>query len=207
MKMVGELPWMYENKEEFFALPPAERAPYIWEALVYFVWAGAQPEADQSQVSKQTTVVCGIAQDVAKELAIKLGEEGAWRNAYDPRWPRYHPGSKNPLYLTGCYPPLLLCLQFEDKEAWEAVEFDESQKEMTAWLRTPAGMFGIADEERRSLEDASAQYEQSADADRKAQADLKVLRARLERARAELRLLDAKLGFAPPNLKPPRKLD
>ncbi len=205
--MVGDPPWMYQQKEEFFALPPAERAPHIWEALLFFQWAGLQPGADQLQVSQQTNLVCGLAQDVARELALQLGEEGACRDPQDPRWPRFHPESRDPLYLTGCHPPLLLCFPYEVQQHWKEVEFDASHKEMTAWLGTPAGMFGIPDEDRQYVDDATARYEEAVVNDRKTQARFKIETARLEKAREERLMLDALMGVAPPNLKPPRKSD
>lgn len=205
--MSGQLPWMYREKEAFFALPPAERASHILEALLYLEWALAHPDSDKDVVKRQFEVVSGIAQDVAKEIAAELQALEAWRDPFDPRWPRFHPNSIDPLYVTGCHPPLLLCLGQDDDAAWEQVEFDESQKEMTEWFRTPAGLYGISEEERRETEAASASYEESVEKVRESEALVKRTQAAVDAARERLLQTEQRLGLRPPPRKEPEKLD
>jgi hypothetical protein len=205
--MSGQLPWAYRNKEEFFALPPAERAPHILEALLYLDWAADHPDSNKDVVKRQMEVMSGIAQDVAKAIAAELQDQEAWRDPYDPRWPRFHAGSQDPLYVTGCHPPLLLCLPHDDEQAWKSVEFDESHKEMTEWLRTPAGLYGVPEAMRRSTEEISAQYAESVEKVRESEAEVKRAQARVDAARERLRLAEQRAGLGPKPPKKPRKPD
>lgn len=201
--MMEELPYpfAYAEKDAFFALPYEEKPPHIWECLQYLEWRRPHDDVTDEQVDKQVAIMRHIAQDVAKALALKLGEEGAWRDPYDPRWPRYHPESKDPLYLTGCHPPLLLCLHNEDAE-WKEAANDAGMQEMNEWFHSPAGMHGITDEERSTTDAAAAKYAESAEASRLADAEVVRTQAIVDEARARVLKEADRLGLLP---NPPKK--
>ncbi|MEX2244144.1 MAG: hypothetical protein WD716_09900 [Fimbriimonadaceae bacterium] len=199
-------PFAYAHKDEFIALPPEEKPPHIWEALQYCEWRRTHGDVTEAEVDKQVEIMRHIAQDVAKHLAQKLGAEGAWRDQYDPRWPRYHPESKDPLYLTGCHPPLLFCLQDKDEER-RAAASDASLHEMSEWLHSPAGMYGITDEDRRTTDAAAAQYADSTEKSRLADAEVVRTTALVDEARARVLEEAERLGLLPKPPKKPKKLD
>lgn len=164
-------PYVYLHKAEFFALPPEEQPPHIWECLQYLEWRRGIGDVPEEEIDKQRGIMRHVAQDVAKAIAAKLREEGAYKNRFDPRWPRFHPNSKDPLYLTGCYPPLCMCLPDTD-DAWKVIrgagDGEDNFREFADWFLTPAGMHGFTDETRAEAQRMAAQYEEDVERSRKA---------------------------------------
>ncbi len=171
-------PFAFAQKDAFFALSPEEQPPYIWECLEYLEHLRDEGVVPETEIDRNAGIMRHIAQDVAKHIARTCMGEGAWTNAFDPRWPRFHQNSKDPLYLTGCHPPLVLCVPASDR-AWKAVNFDESQREFAEWLKTPAGMHGLSDKARAQASADADNYDKLVEADRKAQAELKKAAAKL----------------------------
>ena len=169
-------PFAYAQKDAFFALPQEDRPPHIWECLQYLEWRRGHGDVTADAIDRQVDIMRHIAQDVAKHIARELERDGSWKDRFNPRWPRYHPNSKDPLYLTGCHPPLILCIP-EDDEAWKANGFPEGQREFAEWLLTPAGMHrgGLTEEQRAQAFADAKTMERLEEADRKAQAALKRL--------------------------------
>jgi hypothetical protein len=195
-------PFAYAQKDEFFALPLEERPPHIWECLQYLEWRRGEGDLPEADIDAQVAIMRHIAQDVAKHLARKLGAEGAWRDQYDTRWPRYHPNSKDPLYLTGCHPPLLLCLA-NDAEQWAGAASDASMHEMADWLDSPAGLHGITEEDRERTKQDAERYREADAKCRETEAELALSRERLIRSMEHMNRLRAKAGHLPST--PPKK--
>ncbi len=179
------LPFVYSHEAAFFALPFAERPPHIWECLLFFDAQRKSGKYDVASIDTATAVVRQLAQEVAVATSRALILEGVWKNQFDPRWPRYHPNPKNPLYLTGCYPPLLLCLP-EDDTAWDRADFDDGQREFADWLLTPAGLHGIGDEQRADIMKMTDDWDEVVSKVRESEAEVKRLKAKVEASRAEL---------------------
>ena len=130
-------------------MPLEERPPHIWECLQYLKWREGVGDVPD-QIEKNVRIMRHIAQDVAKHIAKRLEAQGAYKDQTDRRWPRYHQDSQDPLYLTGCYPPLNICLPNSD-QAWDAGSLNEkldNLREFTDWFHTPAGMHGFSDDHR-----------------------------------------------------------
>lgn len=165
-------PFAYSHKDELFALAPAEQAPHIWECLQYLEWRRGIGDLPEEEIDKQVGIMRHIAQDAAKAIARRLQEEGAYKNRFDPRWRRFHPNSKNPLYLTGVYPALCMCLPDTD-EAWNSIrgsgDGEDNFREFADWLGTPAGMHGFTDDQRAESQRMAAQYEQDVERSRKSE--------------------------------------
>lgn len=91
---------------------------------------------------------------VAKEIAKRLREDGSWKNAADPRWPRHHKGADvDHWYDSGAFPPQFLALP-DDSVVWRDVLTEQHEAlfdEMIAWVETPAGQAGVGDEELQRL--------------------------------------------------------
>jgi hypothetical protein len=199
-------PFAYAQKDEFFALPKEEQPPHIWECLQYLEWRRELGDLPEEQIDRQVAIMRHIAQDVAKHMARELCAAQAWRNAYDPRWPRYHPDSKDPLYLTGCHPPLLLCLPDTDEE-WAEARSEASFQEMTDWFFTPAGMHGFTDEDRAGTREAFDHAQSRSVAMREAEKNLARARERVERASKDLNRALIERGLPPLSspFTPPKK--
>lgn len=171
-------PFAFAQKDAFFALPREEQPPHIWECLQYLEWRRGHGDVPDKEIDRNRGIMRNIALDVAKHIATTLTSESAWKNAYDPRWPRFHPDSKDPLYLTGCHPPLLICVP-EDDQAWKEVDFDECQREFADWSLTPAGMHSLSDDDRAQISADADAYDKKVEAARKAQAEAKKAAAKL----------------------------
>lgn len=168
-------PFAYAHKDEFFALPPEEQPPHIWECLQYLEWRRGIGDVSEEDIDKERGIMRHVACDVAKALAAKLREERAYKNRFDPRWPRFHPNSKDPLYLTGCYPPLCMCLPDTDED-WNHLgsaggSGEDNMREFADWFSTPAARHVITDEERAEAERMVADYEQTVETARRAQTE------------------------------------
>ena len=229
-------PFLFTHRDEFFALPPEERPPHIWECLQYLEWRrselplaplpGARREGEvgepgepggglrscpeigpggegspsssldphpstfeESEIDRNVVLVRHIAMDVCKAIADKLGAEGAHKNRFDPRWPRYHPNSKKPEYLTGCFPPLLLCMM-EDEATWKeqsAEALAENGRELAEWAATPAGRHGIAPADIASAKEKVDALAKATEAAYQAKKALDEADARLDEAKKRLR--------------------
>ena len=88
-------PFAFTHKDEFLAMPLEERPPHIWECLQYLEWREGVGDVPD-QIDKNVRIVRHIAQDVAKAIARKLEEQGAYTDPLDPRWPRFHRDSSFP---------------------------------------------------------------------------------------------------------------
>jgi hypothetical protein len=143
----------------------------------------------ESEIDRNVVLLRHIAMDACKAIADKLGAEGAHKNRFDPRWPRYHPNSKKPEYLTGCFPPLLLCMR-EDEAAWKAQSADalaENGRELVEWAATPAGMHGIPPADREPALEKVEDLAKASEAARQAKKVLDEATARVDEAKKRLR--------------------
>jgi X-X-X-Leu-X-X-Gly heptad repeat protein len=168
-------PWLYQHKDEFFALPPRERAPHIWEAVQFLQYFMDHPEEAAAQnswaitdeiLNQQMDLLRRLALDVAKAIGEELREQGAWKNPYDPRWPRFRPHSKDPLYLIGGHPPLGLCLPIDQSGQVETHHAREDRgrfEELADWLRTPAGRC-VDPEQTSRMAELAANYKEKCEA-------------------------------------------
>ncbi len=177
-------PFAFAHKDEFLALPQEDRPPHIWECLQYLEWRRGIGDVPDFEIDRNVGIMRHIAADVAKHLARELEKSATWKDKYDPRWPRYHPNSKDPLYLTGCHPPLLLCVP-ENDESWKEADFDDGQREFAEWFNTPAGLRFLNDEERAHVSESADLIDSVVEAERKANAAVKKVNAFLERGRTQ----------------------
>lgn len=171
-------PFAFAQKDAFFALRSEQQPPYIWECLQYLENLREASDVPDKEIDRNVGIMRNIALDVAKHIAATLTAEGAWQNAFDPRWPRFHPDSSDPLYLTGCHPPLVLCVPESDL-AWKQVNFDDCQRELAEWTKTAAGMHSLSDADRAQVSADADTYDKKVKAARKAQAAAKRAAAKL----------------------------
>lgn len=150
---------------------------------------GGEVSFEESEIDRNVGLLRHIAMDVCKAIADKLREQGAYRNRFDPRWPRYHPNSKKPEYLTGCFPPLMLCMR-PDEASWKeqsAEALAENARELVEWAKTPAGRHGITPADIASAQEKVEELARSTEAEYQAKKALAEANARVEEAKRRLR--------------------
>lgn len=148
------LPYAFSRRDEFLRLVPEKRTTHLWEAHAFCERQLGGTRFPEEELQRNLRVLRRMMLQVAKETAKKLREDGSWKDATDPRWPRNHKGADvDHWYDSGAFPPQFLALP-EDPGAWRAVLSEQPEAlfdEMIAWVETPAGQAGVGDEELQKL--------------------------------------------------------
>ena len=148
------LPYAFSRRDEFLRLEPEKRTTHLWEAHVFCERQLGGTRFPEEELQRNLRVLRRMMLQVAKETAKRLREDGTWKNAADPRWPRNHKGADvDHWYDSGSFPPQFLALP-EDPVSWREVLSDQPEAlfdEMIAWVETPAGQAGVGDEELQKL--------------------------------------------------------
>lgn len=154
MPLQTPLPFAFAQREEFLKLPLENRTAHLWHALKFCKEQLGGKRFAAPELERNIRVLQRMMLEIAKHIAVKLRDEGAWKDGADVRWPRNHVGNDlGHWYDSGAYPPQFLAIPRDSEARLGALESESSAMldEMIAWAETPAGHAAVDDAEIQSL--------------------------------------------------------
>jgi hypothetical protein len=154
MSLQTPLPFAFAQREEFLKLPLENRTAHLWHALKFCKEELGGKRFAAPELERNIRVLQRMMLEIAKHMATKLRDEGAWKDESDVRWPRNHVGSdQGHWYDSGAFPPQFLAIPRGTGDVRGALDTESSVliDEMIAWAETPAGHAAVEDAEIQSL--------------------------------------------------------